>query len=91
MSVRCRRFSHSAAAVDVFESDALLNPSRCVNTSRVPTEQNEAAEGSDITGECLWLIPPTNPATTQVFHSSYDEELNTPNFFYQPDPDPISE
>jgi len=54
-------------------------------------EQNEAAEGRDITGDWSWLIPPTNPATTQVFHSSYDEEVNAPNFFYQADPEPMSE
>jgi len=54
-------------------------------------ERNENAEGRDITGDWSWLIPPTNPATTQVFHSSYDEEVETPNFFYQEDPDPMSE
>lgn len=54
-------------------------------------EQNENDAGRDITGDWSWLIPPTNPATTQVFHDSYDEEVNTPNFFYQPDPGPVSE
>ena len=54
-------------------------------------ERNENAEGRDITGDWSWLIPPTNPATTQTFHTSFDEEVKTPNFFYREDPDPMTE
>lgn len=49
-------------------------------------ERNEQAAGREITGDWSWLIPPVNPATTQVFHTTYDDEINTPNFFYQDDP-----
>lgn len=45
-------------------------------------ERNEKAVGRDVTGEWSWLVPPMSPATTPVFHTTYDDEVRTPNFFY---------
>lgn len=49
-------------------------------------EEREAAAGRDVTGDWTWLIPPLSPATTHIFHTTYDDTIKTPNFFYQEDP-----
>ncbi|ARS90434.1 nitric oxide synthase oxygenase [Natrarchaeobaculum aegyptiacum] len=54
-------------------------------------ERNEEAAGRDVTGDWSWLIPPVSPATTQVFHTTYDDEIRTPNFFYLEPPAAIRE
>ncbi|WP_028546698.1 nitric oxide synthase oxygenase [Paenibacillus taiwanensis] len=46
-------------------------------------EQRELTEGRTITGDWTWLIPPMSPAATSIFHQSYDNTWNTPNFFYK--------
>ncbi|TYS58884.1 nitric oxide synthase oxygenase [Bacillus infantis] len=46
-------------------------------------EEKESACGRPVTGEWTWLIPPISPAATHIFHSSYKNEIKTPNFFYQ--------
>ncbi|MGV7118623.1 nitric oxide synthase oxygenase [Paenibacillus kyungheensis] len=46
-------------------------------------EQREAEAGRAVTGNWTWLIPPMSPATTHIFHQSYDNRVVTPNFFYQ--------
>ncbi|WP_125666659.1 nitric oxide synthase oxygenase [Paenibacillus baekrokdamisoli] len=50
--------------------------------------EKEAQKGRSATGEWSWLIPPLSPATTAIFHTSYDHSVRKPNFFYQ---DPLSE
>lgn len=49
-------------------------------------EEAEAKEGREVTGDWSWLIPPVSPASTHIFHKKYDNEIRTPNFFYQPPP-----
>lgn len=49
-------------------------------------EQNETAAGRPVTGDWTWLIPPLSPASVHVFHRSYDNTIQSPNFFYQPVP-----
>ena len=49
-------------------------------------ERNEQSAGREVTGDWSWLVPPMSPATTQVFHTTYDDDLKTPNFFYQESP-----
>lgn len=49
-------------------------------------ERNERDAGREVTGEWSWLVPPMSPATTQVFHTTYDDEVRTPNFFYLDEP-----
>jgi nitric-oxide synthase len=46
-------------------------------------EQQEAANGRDVTGNWAWLIPPVSPATTHIFHQRYDNTVVKPNYFYQ--------
>ncbi len=46
-------------------------------------EEREQAAGRELTGNWTWLIPPLSPATTHIFHRSYDNRVVTPNFFYQ--------
>lgn len=49
-------------------------------------EQNEEAAGRKVTGDWTWLIPPLSPATTHIFHRSYKNIVQSPNFFYQETP-----
>ncbi|QNU25040.1 nitric oxide synthase oxygenase [Geobacillus zalihae] len=42
--------------------------------------------GRHVTGDWTWLIPPLSPATTHIFHRSYDNTMMLPNFFYQDRP-----
>ncbi|WIV67417.1 nitric oxide synthase oxygenase [Natrialbaceae archaeon AArc-T1-2] len=49
-------------------------------------ERREAKVGREVTGDWSWLIPPMSPATTHIFHTTYDDTITTPNFFYQEPP-----
>ncbi|MCS0671353.1 nitric oxide synthase oxygenase [Cytobacillus firmus] len=49
-------------------------------------EENEKAQGRDLTGDWTWLIPPVSPAATHIFHKQYNNEVKTPNYFYQDTP-----
>jgi nitric-oxide synthase len=46
-------------------------------------EQNETESCRHITGDWTWLIPPVSPATTHVFHNSYENKIVKPNYFHQ--------
>ncbi|GAB6991217.1 nitric oxide synthase oxygenase [Paenibacillus pini] len=46
-------------------------------------EEREAKAKRPLTGNWTWLIPPVSPATTHIFHQSYDNKIVTPNFFFQ--------
>ncbi|QAS52496.1 nitric oxide synthase oxygenase [Halobacillus litoralis] len=46
-------------------------------------EKKEHACGRQATGDWTWLIPPISPASTPIFHSSYEDRMDTPNYFYQ--------
>ncbi|MDQ0247421.1 nitric-oxide synthase [Bacillus fengqiuensis] len=46
-------------------------------------EEKETECGRQVTGDWTWLIPPVSPATTHIFHKSYDNEIVSPNYFYQ--------
>ncbi|WP_226585350.1 nitric oxide synthase oxygenase [Halobacillus litoralis] len=46
-------------------------------------EKKEQACGREATGDWTWLIPPVSPAATHIFHSSYKDRMDTPNYFYQ--------
>ncbi|WP_264738997.1 nitric oxide synthase oxygenase [Cytobacillus firmus] len=49
-------------------------------------EENEKSQGRDLTGDWNWLIPPVSPAATHIFHKQYNNEVKTPNYFYQDTP-----
>ncbi|WP_101846673.1 nitric oxide synthase oxygenase [Halobacillus sp. Marseille-P3879] len=43
----------------------------------------EKSCGREATGDWTWLIPPLSPASTQIFHQSFEDRIDTPNYFYQ--------
>ncbi|MDF2724523.1 MAG: yflM [Paenibacillus sp.] len=47
-------------------------------------QKNEEKEQRAVTGRWSWLIPPLSPATTDIFHSSFEDRIEQPNFYYQP-------
>lgn len=49
-------------------------------------EEKERGAGRDLNGDWTWLIPPVSPATTHIFHKSYNNEMVKPNYFYQDKP-----
>ena len=49
-------------------------------------EENELKNGRPITGNWAWLIPPISAATTHIYHKPYNNNILTPNYFYQEDP-----
>lgn len=44
-------------------------------------EEREEKCGRPVTGNWTWLIPPVSPATTHIFHQSYDNKNISPNFY----------
>ncbi|TGB01886.1 nitric oxide synthase oxygenase [Halobacillus salinus] len=46
-------------------------------------EKKENNQNRQATGDWTWLIPPVSPAATHVFHSSYEDRMDSPNYFYQ--------
>lgn len=49
-------------------------------------EEKEKGSRRELTGDWTWLIPPVSPATTHIFHKTYENEIVTPNYFYQEKP-----
>jgi len=49
-------------------------------------EENEIKNGRPITGNWAWLIPPISAATTHIYHKPYNNDILTPNYFNQADP-----
>ncbi len=46
-------------------------------------EEKESVCSRELTGDWTWLIPPVSPASTHIFHKSYNNRVITPNFFYK--------
>lgn len=46
-------------------------------------EEMENKKGREIKADWTWIIPPMSSSATSVFHRSYNNEVITPNFFYQ--------
>lgn len=49
-------------------------------------EDNEIKSGRPVTGNWAWLVPPVSPATTHIYHKPYNNDILTPNYFFQEDP-----
>lgn len=49
-------------------------------------EEREKKKDRAVTGDWTWLIPPISPAATHIFHSSYENRMESPNFHYQEKP-----
>lgn len=50
-------------------------------------EKKEQSVGRKVTGNWVWLIPPMSPAATHVYHKRFSNDIVTPNFFYQKNPE----
>ncbi|UOQ91744.1 nitric oxide synthase oxygenase [Halobacillus shinanisalinarum] len=46
-------------------------------------QNKEVKCGREATGDWTWLIPPMSPAATNIFHQSFEDRMDTPNYFYQ--------
>ncbi|MFC7063638.1 nitric oxide synthase oxygenase [Halobacillus seohaensis] len=46
-------------------------------------QNKEKQCGRYATGDWTWLIPPVSPASTRIFHQSFEDRMDTPNYFYQ--------
>ncbi|MPY16859.1 MULTISPECIES: nitric oxide synthase oxygenase [Paenibacillus] len=46
-------------------------------------ERREEQAKRELTGDWSWLIPPVSPATTHIFHKSYNNEIRSPYFHYR--------
>ena len=49
-------------------------------------EQRERQAGRKVYADWGWIVPPMSGSTTPVFHTPYENNQVTPNFFYQDDP-----
>ena len=49
-------------------------------------EKQEQDQGRTVTGRWSWLIPPLSPATTGIWHRSYNDTERTPAYRYQAAP-----
>ncbi|OBZ17007.1 nitric oxide synthase oxygenase [Bacillus sp. FJAT-26390] len=49
-------------------------------------EKQELDHGRAVTGRWSWLIPPMSPATTGIWHRSFDDTERTPAYRYQAAP-----
>lgn len=49
-------------------------------------EKREKEKNRKLTGDWTWLIPPVSPATTHIFHQSYQDQIVSPNYHYQEKP-----
>ena len=54
-------------------------------------EEQERKAQRRVFGDWGWLVPPMSGSTMEVFHHPYENRILTPNFFYQPAPQPIAE
>jgi nitric-oxide synthase, bacterial len=46
-------------------------------------EETENKKGREIRADWSWITPPMSGSATPVFHRNYNNEVTTPNFFYQ--------
>lgn len=49
-------------------------------------EQQEQEMNREVNGRWSWLIPPLSPAATSIWHKSYTEFEQSPNYLYQESP-----
>jgi len=44
--------------------------------------RNEEAEGRTVNADWSWIVPPLSGSALKVFHKEYDNEVISPNFYY---------
>ena len=45
--------------------------------------ESESKKGKTITGDWRWLVPPLSGSISPQFHRHYQDDVKSPNFFYQ--------
>jgi len=50
-------------------------------------QHTEESKNRCIHAEWAWIVPPLSPSATPVYHKEFNNEILTPNFFYQYKPD----
>ncbi len=48
--------------------------------------ESESKKGKTITGDWQWLVPPLSGSISPQFHRHYQDDVKSPNFFYQNSP-----
>ena len=48
--------------------------------------RKETTEGRDVTADWAWIVPPISGSTMEVFHTEMNNEVKSPNYFYQQEP-----
>ncbi|MBS8263996.1 nitric oxide synthase [Mesobacillus boroniphilus] len=64
---------------------AIVDHHTAASQFKVFEEKEEAADRT-VTGDWTWLIPPVSPASTHIFHKTYENKIMSPNYFYQEKP-----
>jgi nitric-oxide synthase len=49
-------------------------------------EKTEGSKNRCIQAEWSWIVPPLSPSATPVYHKDFNNEIRTPNYFYQDNP-----
>lgn len=49
-------------------------------------QRREQAQGREVPAEWSWIVPPISGSTTPVFHQTYPNTTERPNYFYQAAP-----
>lgn len=44
----------------------------------------EQAQGRSVTADWAWVTPPMSGSATRVFHTEWQNEVRSPNYYYQP-------
>lgn len=47
--------------------------------------RQEAREGRDVKADWSWIVPPMSASVQKVFHQPFENDIDTPNFFYNRD------
>ncbi|MBL18036.1 MAG: nitric oxide synthase [Crocinitomicaceae bacterium] len=47
--------------------------------------RKEEKEGRDVTADWAWIVPPISGPTMEVFHTEMNDDIKSPNYFYQKD------
>lgn len=53
-------------------------------------QNTEEGKNRCIHADWSWIVPPLSPSATPVFHNVYNNEIMTPNYFYQDNPPHVS-
>ena len=47
--------------------------------------RQEAREGREVKADWSWIVPPMSASVQKVFHQSFENDIDSPNFFYNND------